>query len=114
VVEGIVRVSDRPARPNVDWDASAPDPATSSAPYRLYNIGNNNPVELLHLIGTLERALGRTAEKRLLPMQPGDVPATYADVDALMQDVGFAPTTSLETGIAHFVAWYRDYYHIGD
>jgi UDP-glucuronate 4-epimerase len=114
VVEGIVRVSDRPARPNVDWDASAPDPATSSAPYRLYNIGNNNPVELLHLIGTLERALGRTAEKRLLPMQPGDVPATYADVDALMQDVGFAPTTPLETGIAHFVAWYRDYYHIGD
>ncbi len=114
VVEGIVRVSDRPARPNVDWDASAPDPATSSAPYRLYNIGNNNPVELLHLIGTLEHALGRTAEKRLLPMQPGDVPATYADVDALMQDVGFAPTTPLETGIAHFVAWYRDYYHIGD
>lgn len=114
VVEGIVRTSDRPARPNVNWDASAPDPATSSAPYRLYNIGNNNPVELLHLIGTLERALGRTAEKRLLPMQPGDVPATYADVDALMQDVGFAPTTPLETGIAHFVAWYRDYYHIGD
>lgn len=110
IVEGVIRTSDHTAPPNPAWDSDCPDPATSKAPYRLYNIGNNNPVELMHLIGTLEQALGRTAEKHMLPMQMGDVPATYADVDALIEDVGFAPTTSIEAGVAQFVAWYRDYY----
>lgn len=113
IVEGVIRTSDHIAAPNPDWDSDHPDPATSKAPYRIYNIGNNNPVELMHLIATLEQALGRTAEKRMLPIQPGDVPATYADVDALVQDVGFAPRTSIETGVANFVAWYRDYYRVG-
>lgn len=112
VVEGVVRTSDRTASSNPDWDSDQPDPATSNAPYRIYNIGNNNPVQLMHLIDTLERAVGRTAQKRMLPMQPGDVPATYADVDDLVRDIGFAPSTSLESGIANFVAWYRDYYNI--
>jgi UDP-glucuronate 4-epimerase len=114
IVEGVIRTSDHIAQPNPDWNSDAPDAATSRAPYRLYNIGNNNPVELMHLIGTLEQALGRTAEKIMLPIQPGDVPATYANVDALVQDVGFAPKTAIETGIERFVAWYRDYYNIGD
>jgi len=112
VVEGVVRTSDRTASSNPDWDSDQPDPATSNAPYRIYNIGNNNPVQLMHLIDTLERAVGRTAQKRMLPMQPGDVPATYADVDDLVRDIGFAPSTSLESGIANFVAWYRDFYNI--
>ncbi len=110
IVEGVIRTSDHTAPPNTAWDSDCPDPATSKAPYRIYNIGNNNPVELMHLIGTLEQALGRTAVKNLLPMQLGDVPATYADVAALEQDVGFAPRTSIETGVARFVAWYRAYY----
>ena len=110
IVEGVIRTSDHTAPPNPAWDSDCPDPATSTAPYRIYNIGNNNPVELMHLIGTLEQALGRTAVKNMLPMQPGDVPATYADVAALEQDVGFAPKTSIETGVARFVAWYRAYY----
>ena len=114
VVEAVVRTSDRTASSNPDWDSDQPDPATSNAPYRIYNIGNNNPVQLMQLIDTLERAVGRTAQKRMLPMQPGDVPATYADVDDLVRDIGFAPSTSLESGIADFVAWYRDYYQIGD
>ncbi|HEY0929098.1 MAG TPA: NAD-dependent epimerase [Gemmatimonas sp.] len=113
IVEGVIRTSDHVAAPNPDWDSGKPDPATSKAPYRIYNIGNNNPVELMHLITTLEQALGRTAEKNMLPIQPGDVPATYADVEALVQDVGFAPRTSIETGVANFVAWYRDYYRVG-
>jgi UDP-glucuronate 4-epimerase len=113
IVEGVIRTSDHVAAPNPDWDSDRPDPATSKAPYRIYNIGNNNPVELMHLITTLEQALGRTAEKNMLPIQPGDVPATYADVEALVQDVGFAPRTSIETGVANFVAWYRDYYRVG-
>lgn len=113
IVEGVIRTSDHIAAPNPEWNSDRPDPATSKAPYRIYNIGNNNPVELMHLITTLEQALGRTAEKRMLPIQPGDVPATYADVDALVQDVGFAPRTSIETGVANFVAWYRDYYRVG-
>ena len=114
IVEGVIRTSDHTAEPNPDWDSDRPDPATSKAPYRIYNIGNNNPVELMHLIGTLEQALGRTAEKRMLPLQMGDVPATYADVEALVQDVGFAPKTPIETGVARFVAWYKEYYNIGD
>ena len=110
IVEGVIRTSDHVAASNPDWDSDCPDPATSRAPYRIYNIGNNNPVALMHLIGTLEQALGRTAVKNMLPMQLGDVPATYADVQALEQDVGFAPKTSIETGVARFVEWYRAYY----
>jgi len=112
IVEGVIRTSDHTALPNAAWDSDRPDPATSKAPYRIYNIGNNNPVELMHLIATLETALGRTAEKNMLPMQMGDVPATYADVEALEQDVGFAPKTSIETGVERFVAWYRAYYGV--
>lgn len=114
IVEGVIRTSDHTAEPNPAWNSDAPDPATSKAPYRIYNIGNNNPVELMHLIGTLEQTLGRTAEKRMLPLQMGDVPATYADVEALVKDVGFAPKTPIETGVARFVAWYKEYFSIGD
>jgi UDP-glucuronate 4-epimerase len=112
IAEGVVRTSDRVAAPNVAWDGTHPDPGTSAAPYRLYNIGNNNPVELLYLIQTLEQTLGRTAVKNMLPMQMGDVPATYADVEALTQDTGFRPATPIEVGVERFVAWYRDYYKL--
>jgi len=110
IVEGVVRTADRIAAPNPDWSGERPDPATSSAPYRLYNIGNNNPVELMHFIACLEKALGREAKKNFLPMQPGDVPNTFADVDDLIADVGFKPATPIEEGLARFVAWYRSYY----
>jgi UDP-glucuronate 4-epimerase len=112
IVEGVVRVTDRIPQPNADWSGDAPDPGSSSAPYRIYNIGNNQPVELLHLIATLEQALGRRAEKNMLDMQPGDVPATYADVDDLMRDVGFKPATPIEEGVRRFVAWYRAYHGV--
>jgi UDP-glucuronate 4-epimerase len=112
IVEGVMRTLDNIATPDPDWDGAQPDPGTSSAPSRLYNIGNNNPVELMDLIGTLEQALGRTAEKNLLPIQPGDVPATYADVDDLMRDVGFKPSTPIKEGVERFVAWYREYYQV--
>jgi UDP-glucuronate 4-epimerase len=112
IVEGVVRVLDRPAEPDPAWKGDAPDPASSTAPYRLYNIGNNRPVELLDFISAIERALGRKAVLNLLPMQPGDVPATYADVDDLARDVGFAPDTPIEDGVARFVEWYLDYYRI--
>jgi UDP-glucuronate 4-epimerase len=112
IVEGVIRVADNTAEPNPQWSGAQPDPATSFAPYRVYNIGNNQPVELMHMISTLEAALGKRAEKRMLPMQAGDVPATYADVDDLSRDVGFKPATSIETGIAKFVAWYREYHRI--
>jgi UDP-glucuronate 4-epimerase len=112
IVEGVVRTLDHTARPDPDWSSDQPDSATSNAPYRLYNIGNNNPVELMQLIETLEAALGTTAQKELLPIQPGDVPATYADVDALVRDVGFKPETSIEAGVGRFVEWYRDYYRV--
>jgi UDP-glucuronate 4-epimerase len=108
VVEGVRRVMDRPPEGNPAWSGDAPDPGTSPAPHRLYNIGNNNPVELMNLIGALEAALGRRAEKVMLPIQPGDVTATYADVDDLARDVGFAPSTPIEVGIGRFVEWYRD------
>ncbi len=110
IVQGIARVLDRPPRPNPEWDADDPDPAGSSAPYRIYNIGNNRPVELGHFIETLERLLGRTAEKNMLPMQPGDVPVTCADIDDLGRDTGFRPHTPIETGLSRFVEWYREYY----
>ena len=110
IVEGILRTTDRIASPNPAWDSARPDPATSSAPYRVYNIGNHSPVELMHFIAVLEKNLGREAKKIFLPLQPGDVPATYADVDDLVADVGFAPATPIEEGIARFVKWYRDHY----
>ena len=114
IVEGVIRTSDHTAEPNPAWNSDAPDPATSKAPYRIYNIGNNNPVELMYLIEIIEKELGCVAEKRMLPLQPGDVPATSANVDALVRDVGFAPQTPIETGVANFVAWYREYFQIGD
>lgn len=112
VVEALVRVGDRPATPNEAWSRQAPDPASSNAPYRLYNIGNNTPVKLMRLIEVLEDAIGKKAVKRMLPMQPGDVPATFADVEDLARDVDFAPRTPIETGIANFVQWYRGYYGV--
>ena len=110
VVEGVVRISDRMASPDPQWDGTRPDPASSSAPFKLYNIGNSRPVEVMHVIATLERLLGRKAVLEMLPMQAGDVPATYADVEDLTRDAGFRPSTPIEDGIERFVAWYRDYY----
>ncbi|RAL20514.1 capsular biosynthesis protein CpsI [Lujinxingia litoralis] len=110
IIEGVVRVTDRVAEPNASWSGDAPDPGTSAAPYRIYNIGNNNPVQLMDMIGALEECLGQEAQKDFLPMQPGDVQATYADVDDLIADVGFKPDTPIQEGIANFVAWYREYY----
>ena len=103
---------DRVATPNPNWSSDAPDPATSTAPYRLYNIGSNRPVELLRYIEVLEQCLGRVAIKNMLPLQTGDVPDTYADVDALVEDVGYRPSTPVEEGVARFVAWYREYYRV--
>ena len=113
IVEGVVRVLDRPPHPQPGFDAMNPDPATSSAPYRIYNIGNHQPVDLMTYINVLERALGRTAEKKLLPLQDGDVVATYAQMAALQADIGFVPATSITDGIGHFVDWYCSYYHVG-
>ena len=112
IVEGVIRVLDRPAAPNPGWDGAAPDPATSAAPYRIYNIGNQHPVELLRYIEVLEDCLGKKAEKILLPLQPGDVPDTYAEVSDLVRDTGYKPDTAVETGIARFVDWYRGYYGV--
>ncbi len=112
IAEGVIRVADRAAEPNSSWSGQSPDPGTSRAPYRIYNIGNHQPIELMDFIGILENCLGKTAEKRMMPMQAGDVPATYADVDDLMQDVGFRPATPIEEGIANFVRWYREYYSV--
>ena len=110
IVEGIVRIADKPAAKNPTWSGTQPDPGTSFAPYRIYNIGNNKPVELLQFIEILEQQLGITAQKNFLPMQAGDVPATFADIDELAAATGFRPATSLEDGIARFVAWFRSYY----
>ena len=112
VVEGIVRVLDRPARPDPAFDPARPDPSASSAPYRLYNIGNGQPVDLITYIRTLEAALGRAARLDLQPMQPGDVPDTWADCTPLQRDTGYKPSTPVSEGIARFVAWYRDYYQV--
>ena len=112
VVEGVVRVLDRVPQPNPRWSADRPDPASSTAPYRIYNIGNHRPVELLRLIELLEECLGRKAVKNLLPMQPGDVPETCADTAELAADVGFQPSTPIEEGIARFVQWYRGYHQV--
>lgn len=110
IVEGVVRTLDRIAAPDPAWNSDDPDPARSRAPFRLYNIGNSRPIELLRYIEVLEQCLGRTAQKNLLPMQPGDVPYTYADVEDLAADVGYRPVTPVETGVARFVEWYLDYY----
>ncbi len=107
IVEGVRRIMEKPPAGNPDWSGDAPDPATSKAPHVVYNIGNNQPVELMHMIETLEKALGREAEKIMLPMQPGDVPATFADVADLEREVGFRPHTSIEDGLGRFVHWYR-------
>jgi len=112
IVEGVIHTLDHVAESNPDWNGDNPDSGTSKAPYRLYNIGNNQPVELMRFIEVLEKNLGKTAEKNFLPMQQGDVPATYANVDDLMRDVGYAPKTPIETGIARFVEWYKDYYAV--
>ena len=110
IVEGVVRLTDKVPEPNPGWCSEDPDSATSYAPYRLYNIGNNNPVELTKFISVLENCLGKKAKKNLLPMQPGDVPETFADMDDLAEDVGFKPATPIEEGIKKFVEWYREYY----
>jgi UDP-glucuronate 4-epimerase len=110
IIEGVVRVLDHPAQADPAWDSANPNPASSRAPYRMYNIGNNQPVELLEYIATLERAIGKPALKNLLPMQPGDVQDTWADIDDLQRDFGYRPNTPLEQGIALLVAWYKEYY----
>jgi len=110
IVEGVVRVIDKVAEPNEQYDKSSPDPATSYAPYRVYNIGNNEPVELMEFIETIENAVGKKAEKNMMGMQDGDVVATFADIDALIEAVGFKPATSLKDGIQKFVDWYKDYH----
>lgn len=112
IVEGIIRVLDKTATPNPAWSSATPDPATSQAPYRLYNIGSHRPIELMRYIEVLETCLNRQAVKNLLPMQPGDVPDTYADVEALIRDTGYQPDTPIEVGIARFVSWYREYYQV--
>jgi len=110
IVEGVIRTLDHVAEPNQDWNGKQPDPATSKAPWKVYNIGNHQQVELMHYIEVLEECLGKKAEMNLLPLQPGDVPETFADVDALVEDVGYQPSTPVEEGIARFVEWYRGYY----
>ena len=110
IVEGVIRTLDNVAKPNPTWSSDDPDSATSNAPYRLYNIGNNQPVELMKYIETLENCLGKKAQYNFLPLQPGDVPATYADIEALEKDVGYKPATTIESGIQRFVDWYRGFY----
>ena len=112
IIEGVYRVAAKIPAPNPKWQGDHPDPATSFAPYKIYNIGNNHPVELIYFIETLEKNLHKKAKKIFLPMQPGDVPATCADVDDLMADVGFKPATSIEEGIKKFLSWYKDYYKL--
>lgn len=110
IVQGVLRTLDHIPKPNPSWSAATPDPATSNAPYRLYNIGNNKAEQLMHLIACIEKALGKEAQKIMLPMQPGDVHSTYADIDTLIEDVGYKPQTSLEEGVTKFIEWYRGFY----
>jgi len=112
IVEGVTRITGRTPTANPHWDSNAPDPSSSVAPYKIYNIGNNNTVELGRFIEVIEEQLGKKAEKQYLPLQPGDVPMTFADVDDLIADVGFKPSTPIELGIAKFIEWYRDYFHV--
>jgi len=112
IIEGVVRVMKKIPEPDMEWSGDRPDPGTSYARYRIYNIGNNEPVELMRFIEVIEESLGKKAEKEFLDLQPGDVPVTFADVNDLIRDVGFKPSTSIEDGIKKFIGWYRDYYHI--
>ena len=112
IVEGVIRVIDNPAKPNKNFDKQNPDPSTSSAPYKVYNIGNNAPVKLMDFITALEKKIGKTAKKNMLPIQPGDVPSTYADVTDLIEDLGYKPNTSIEEGISNFVDWYKEFFKI--
>jgi len=112
IIEGVVRVIDNPAKSNPNWSGQNPDPGTSSAPYRVYNIGNNEPVRLLDFIEAIEKALGKTIEKNMLPIQPGDVPSTYADVTDLVEELGYRPATPVQEGINRFVAWYREFFNV--
>ncbi len=112
IVQGVIHVLDQPAKPNDQWEANHPDSASSYAPYRIYNIGNSQPVALMDYIHAIEKSLGQQAEFNLLPMQPGDVPGTYADTTRLKQDLGYQPATTIDQGVAAFVAWYRDYYQV--
>lgn len=111
ITEGVIRVIDKVAESNPEFDTSAPDPATSYAPYRVYNIGNNEPVQLMEFIETIENAVGKKAEKKMLPMQDGDVVATYANIDSLYEAVGFKPATPLKEGVQKFVDWYKTYHN---
>jgi UDP-glucuronate 4-epimerase len=111
IAEGVIRASDQISTPNPDWDSNRPDPATSNAPFRLFNIGNNSPVKLGEYVSAIEEALGMRAIKELLPLQPGDVPDTFADVSELVSQVGYQPATPVKEGVANFVHWYRDYFH---
>jgi UDP-glucuronate 4-epimerase len=110
IAQGVVRAMDRPAKPNAEWNSDAPDPGTSKAPYRIYNIGNNQPVELMRYIECIEQSLGKQAQKNLLPLQAGDVPDTFADVEDLVQDVGYKPATPVDEGVRRFIEWYVGYY----
>ena len=110
IVEGVIRILDRPAPSNLSWNGAQPDPGTSKSPWRVYNIGNNNPVELMDYIGAIEDALGKKAEMEMLPLQLGDVPDTYADVDDLVEQFGYKPATTVEQGVTNFVSWYREYF----
>jgi UDP-glucuronate 4-epimerase len=112
VTQAVVRLLERPPQGNPNWNDDRPDPATSAAPWKIYNIGNNNPEELMHVVSLLEKEFGRTATKEMLPMQPGDVPATYADIEDLARDIGFRPSTTIEDGIKRFAKWYRDYHKL--
>ncbi|GJM34459.1 MAG: NAD-dependent epimerase [Saprospiraceae bacterium] len=112
IVEGIVRVIDHPPTGNTAWTGKQPDPSSSNAPYKIYNIGNNNPIELMDFIKAIEKALGKEAEKQMLPIQPGDVSATYANVDDLVKDLGYKPETTVQEGIDAFIGWYREYYGV--
>ena len=112
IVEGVIRTLDHTAEPNPDWNGAKPDPGTSRAPWRVYNIGNSQPVELLTYIECIEQAIGRKAELNLLPLQPGDVPDTFADVADLVADVGYQPSTPVDVGVRNFVDWYRAYYSV--
>ena len=114
IVEAVARLTDVPATPDPAWSGDHPDPATSKAPYRLYNIGNHSPVELMDMIDMLEKETGIKAKKNMKPMQPGDVLETFADTAALQQAIGFRPSTPLETGLRHFVRWYREYHKMGN
>ena len=112
IAEGVIRVLDKPPSDDPTWNSASPDPSKSSAPYRIYNIGNHQPVELLYLIEVLENSIGEKAEKIMLPIQPGDVPATYADIEDLTRDFGFKPATPIDVGVSRFVQWYRDFYKV--